>query len=203
VHLACEHNATFDVIRYLLALSPESWKTKNSTGYTPFMIALSPESWKMKNLKGYTPFMLALSNKLDEDILYILDDSDIGAIGDFNGLAAAKNKVVEVYFEHDYKCIDSQKTLFRLEHKDPTLKCLALADSFHSLYPDKGDGSFDHYEHEKRVMDVFDAVKSFPHLQELILAVNKYESILWREGNARNALFSVMHDLPAQVVIMI
>ncbi|MCK7580967.1 MAG: ankyrin repeat domain-containing protein [Chromatiales bacterium] len=58
VHLACKHNATFDVIRYLLALSPESWKTKNSNGYTPFMIALS--------------------KKLDEDILYILDDSDIG-----------------------------------------------------------------------------------------------------------------------------
>jgi hypothetical protein len=30
VHLACEHNVTFDVIRYLLALYPESWKTKNS-----------------------------------------------------------------------------------------------------------------------------------------------------------------------------
>ncbi|MCK7580966.1 MAG: hypothetical protein MZV65_38700 [Chromatiales bacterium] len=52
-------------------------------------------------------------------------------------------------------------------------------------------------------MDVLDAVKSFPHLQELILAVDKYESILWREGNARNALFSVMRDLPSKVVITI
>jgi hypothetical protein len=39
VHLACEHNATFDVIHYLLALSPESWKMKNSKGYTPCMLA--------------------------------------------------------------------------------------------------------------------------------------------------------------------
>jgi hypothetical protein len=49
VHLACKHNATFDVIHYLLALSPASWKMRNS--------------------KGYTPLMLALYNKLDEDIL--------------------------------------------------------------------------------------------------------------------------------------
>jgi hypothetical protein len=127
----------------------------------------------------------------------------MGAIGDFNGLGTAKNKVVEVYFEENYERIDSEKTLFRLEHKDPTLKCIALADSFHSLYPDNGEGSFDHYEHEKRVMDVLDAVKSFPHLQELILAVDTNESILWREGNARNALFSVMRDLPSKVVITI
>jgi hypothetical protein len=32
VHLACEHHVTFDLIRYLSALSPESWKTKNSNG---------------------------------------------------------------------------------------------------------------------------------------------------------------------------
>jgi ankyrin repeat protein len=41
VHLACKHNATFNVIHYLLALFPESWKTKNLKGYTPFMLALS------------------------------------------------------------------------------------------------------------------------------------------------------------------
>jgi hypothetical protein len=147
--------------------------------------------------------MLALSKKLDKDILYILDNSDLCTIGDFNALATAKNKVVKVYFEHDYKRIDSEKTLFRLEDKDPTLKCLALADLFHLLYPDKGDGSFDHSEHEKRVMDILDAVKSFPHLQELILVVDKYKSILWRERNARNALFSVMCNLPSKVVITI
>jgi hypothetical protein len=83
------------------------------------------------------------------------------------------------------------------------LKCLALADLFHSLYPDKGDGSFNHYEHEKAVIDVFDAVKSFPHLRELIIAVDQYEDILWREGNARNALFFLLQGLPSQVVIMI
>jgi hypothetical protein len=182
LHLACKHNATFDVIRYLLSLSPESWKTKNSTSYTPFMIALS--------------------KKLDKDILRILDNSVIGAIGDFNSLATAKNKVVDVYFEHDYKGIDSQKTLFRLEHKDPTLKCLALADSFHLLYPDKGDSSFDHNKHEKVVINVFDAVRSFPHLRELIIAVDKYKDILWREGNAHNALF-LLQGLPSQVVITI
>jgi hypothetical protein len=52
-------------------------------------------------------------------------------------------------------------------------------------------------------MDKLDAVKSFPHLQELILVVDKYKSILWREGNACNALFSVMRDLPSKVVITI
>ena len=63
VHLACEHHATFDIIHYLLSLFPESWTTKN--------------------LNGYTPFMIALSKQLDEDILYILDNCDMGAIGDF------------------------------------------------------------------------------------------------------------------------
>jgi hypothetical protein len=52
-------------------------------------------------------------------------------------------------------------------------------------------------------MDVFDAVKSFPHLRELILAVDEYKDILWREGNARNALFFLQQGLPSQVVIMI
>ena len=137
------------------------------------------------------------------DVLYILDDSDMGAIGDFCGSGAAKRGVVEVYFQDDYKCLDSQKTLFRLEHKDPTLKCLALADSFRSLYPEESDSSFNYSKHEKTVMDVLDAVKSFPHLEELILAVDCDNSILWREGNARNALFSVMRDLPSRVIITI
>jgi hypothetical protein len=47
-------------------------------------------------------------------------------------------------------------------------------------------------------MAVLDAVKSFPNLEELILAVDCDYSILWREGNACNALFSVMRDLPAK-----
>jgi hypothetical protein len=112
VHLACKHNATFDVICYLLSLSPESWKTKNSTGYTLFMIALS--------------------KKLNKDILYILDDSSMGLIGDFTGMGTVKNAVVDEFCGDDFKSIGSKKTLSRLEHKDPTLKCLALADSFHS-----------------------------------------------------------------------
>jgi hypothetical protein len=183
MHLAWEHNATFDVICYLLALSPTSWKTRNSN--------------------GYTPFMLALSNKFDKDILYILDDSNVGVIGDFSGSGCAKNAVVKECFEDDFKRLDSQKTLFRLEHKDPTLKCLALADLFHSLYPEESDGSFNYSQHQKTVMDLLDAVKSFPHLEELILVVDRDDSILWREGNAHNALFSMMHDLPSKVIITI
>jgi ankyrin repeat protein len=120
VHLACKHNVTFNVIRYLLSLSPESWKTKNSTGYTPFMIALS--------------------KKLNKDILYILNDSSMGLIGDLTGSGCAKNSVVEEFCGEDFKRLDSKKTLFQLEHKDPTLKCLALADLFHSLYPEESDG---------------------------------------------------------------
>jgi hypothetical protein len=52
-----------------------------------------------------------------------------------------KKAVVKEYFEDDFKRVDSQKTLFRLEHKDPTLKFLALADLFHSLYLEESDGS--------------------------------------------------------------
>jgi hypothetical protein len=129
VHLACKHNATFDVICYLLAIFPESWKTKNS--------------------KGYTPFMIALSKKLNEDILYILDDSDMGAIGDFNSsVGSANGKVVEVFLQDDYKRLDSHKTLFWLEHMDPTLKYIALADSFHSLYQEESDGSYNYSKNE-------------------------------------------------------
>jgi hypothetical protein len=153
VHLACEHNATFDVIHYFSAIFPESWKTKNS--------------------KGYTPFMIALSEKLKEDILYILDDSDMGAIGDFNSSLGSSNcKVVKVYLQDDYKRLDSYKTLFQLEHKDPTLKYIALADLFHSLYRRESDGSYNYSKHEKTVMDILHAVKSFPHLEGLILAVD-------------------------------
>jgi hypothetical protein len=136
MHLACKHNVMFDVIHYLLALSPASWKMRNSN--------------------GYTPFMLALYNKLNKDILYILDDSNVVVIGDFGGSGCAKNAVVKECFEDDFIRLDSQKTLFRLEHKDPTLKCLALADSFHSLYPEESDGSFNYSQHQKTVMDILD-----------------------------------------------
>jgi hypothetical protein len=118
-------------------------------------------------------------------------------------VVAQKKAVVKEFCGEDFKCLDSKKTLFWLEHKDPTLKCLMLADSFHSLYPEESDGSFNYSKHQKTVMDVFDAVKSFPHLQDLFLAVDHEDLILWREGNARNALFSVMRDLPSKVVIMI
>jgi hypothetical protein len=139
----------------------------------------------------------------DEDILYILDDSNASAIRDFSGSGCAKNAVVKEFFEDDFKRLDSKKTLFRLEHKDPTLKCLALADSFRSLYPEESDSSFNYSKHEKTVMDVLDAVKSFPHLEQLLLAVSHDDLIVWREGNAGNALFSVMRDLPSKVIILI
>jgi hypothetical protein len=62
VHLACAHNAPFYVIWYLSSLFPASLTTWNS--------------------KGYTPFMLALWDKLNEDIIRFLSDSNVGAIGD-------------------------------------------------------------------------------------------------------------------------
>ena len=185
VHLACEHKASFDVIRYLLSLSPEAWKTKNS--------------------KGYTPFMIALSNQLDEDILYNLDDCDMGAIGDFCSLGSANRDVVDDYFEKDYKLLDSEKTLFRLEHKDPTLKCVVLSDEFHSLYPEEDVDvpNRNHSKHKKAVMDVLDAIKSFPDLDQIVLTVDRQDSIIWREGETCNALFSVLRNLPSKVMIEI
>jgi hypothetical protein len=180
VHLACEHHATFDVIRYLSALFPESWKTKNSNGYTPFMIALS--------------------EKLDDDILYILYDSDMGAIGDFGTCGTANEEVGDFYFEEDDKHQDSQNTLFRLKHNDPTLKCLILSDAFHSLYLDEEENDS---KHQKAVMVVLDAIKSFPNLDELVFMVDSPLSILWREGETRNALFSVLRDLSSEVDIVI
>jgi hypothetical protein len=52
-------------------------------------------------------------------------------------------------------------------------------------------------------MDILDAVKSQPHLKELNLAVDDPNSILWRESNARNALISVLRDLPSTTAISI
>jgi hypothetical protein len=94
-------------------------------------------------------------------------------------------------------------TVFRLEHKDPTLKFLVLADLLHCIHPTESDGLFNSSHYKKTVMDILDAVKSHPHLEELILAMNCDDSILWREGNARNALFSVMRDLPSNIIITI
>jgi ABC-type enterochelin transport system permease subunit len=53
VHLACGHNATFDIIHYLSSFFPASLT--------------------MRDYKEYTPFMLTLYNKLNEDIIYLLD----------------------------------------------------------------------------------------------------------------------------------
>jgi hypothetical protein len=39
VHLACGHNATFDVINFLSFLFPASLTTRDYKGYTPFMLA--------------------------------------------------------------------------------------------------------------------------------------------------------------------
>jgi hypothetical protein len=62
---------------------------------------------------------------------------------------------VDVYFELNYKLLDLEKTLFRLEHKDPTLRCLILSDQFHSLYPEEeGDvPNCNHSKHKEAVMD--------------------------------------------------
>jgi hypothetical protein len=168
VHLACMHNAPFNVIHYLSSLFPASLTARNS--------------------KGYTPFMLALWDKLDKDIIRLLSDSDVGAIGDFRFLGdSTKNAIVDEYFGDEFFCIDSKMTMFRLEHKDPTLNFLVLSDLFSSI----------------QVMDVLDAVQSHPHLEELILSVDHDDSILWTEGNARNKLFSVLRDLPSTIAITI
>jgi hypothetical protein len=76
-----------------------------------------------------------------------------------------------------------------------------LSDAFHSLYHEEEGGYYNHSKHWKAVMDIFDAVKSFPDLEQLILVVDCEDSILWREGDTRNALFSVMRDLPSKVII--
>jgi hypothetical protein len=52
VHLACVHNALFNIIHYLSSLFPASLITRNS--------------------KGYTLFMLTLWDKLDKDIIRLL-----------------------------------------------------------------------------------------------------------------------------------
>jgi hypothetical protein len=52
-------------------------------------------------------------------------------------------------------------------------------------------------------MDILDAVYSHPHLTELILAVDDPNSILWTEGNAHNALISVLCDKPSTTAISI
>jgi hypothetical protein len=62
VHLACMHNVPFDVICYLSSLFSALLTTRN--------------------YKGYTPFMLALWDKLDKDIIRLLSDSNVDAIGD-------------------------------------------------------------------------------------------------------------------------
>jgi hypothetical protein len=157
----------------------------------------------MKNYKGYTPFMITLWNKLDKDIIKLLSYSNIDAIGDFHQENdSAKVTIINEHFG-DESFIDSKMTIFRLEHKDPTLNCLVMGDLFHCIHPIESDGSFNSSHYERIVMDVLDAVESHPHLKELLLAVDHPDSILWRAGNARNALISVLCDLPSTTAISI
>jgi hypothetical protein len=193
VHLACMHNAPFDVIHYLSSLFPGSLTTKNK--------------------KGYTPFMIALWNKVDEDIIQLLNYSNFDAIGDFNGgNYGAQSSIIKEYFGDafdidsemaDEFVIDSKMAIFRVEHKDPTLNCIMIGDRFHFIHPKESDGSFDASRYERAVMDVLDAVQMHPHLKELILAVDDPNSILWRDGNARNALIAVIRNLPSTTAISI
>jgi hypothetical protein len=183
VHLACVHNAPFDVIRYLSSLFPESLT--------------------MRNDKGYTPFMLALEDQLNDNIINLLSYSNFDAIGDFDHSEGyAKNAIIDEHFGHSWN-IDSDMTMFRLQHKDPSLNSLVIGDSFHCMLTTESDGSFDSSYYERTVMDVLDTVPSLPHLEELILAVDDVDSILWTEGNARNALISVLRDLPSTICITI
>jgi hypothetical protein len=100
--------------------------------------------------------MLALYDKLDEDIIRLLTEMNVGVISDFSlRCDSAKMAIVDEFFGDDFFRIDSKMTMFRLEHKDPMLEFLVLSDSFHLI----------------QVMDVLDAVKSHPHLQELIVCV--------------------------------
>jgi hypothetical protein len=66
----------------------------------------------------------------------------------------AKNAILDKYFGDEFFRVDSKMTMFRLEHKDPTLEFLVLSDLFHSIHPTESGG------YEKTVMDVFDAVQS-------------------------------------------
>jgi hypothetical protein len=113
-----------------------------------------------------------------------------------------KNAIIDTFFG-DESFIDSEMTMFRLEHKDPTLNCLVLGDLFHCIHPTESDNLFNSSHQEKTVMDLLDAVQSRPYLEELVLAVDHGDSILWTEGDAHNALFSVMRDLPSAITIMI
>jgi proteasome lid subunit RPN8/RPN11 len=184
VHLACIHNAPFDVIHCLSSLFPGSLTLKNN--------------------KGYTPLMYALEKKRDEDIIQCVTYSNLEAIGDFDqgNRQWAKFAMVNEHFG-DESCIDSEMAMFWLKHKDPMLTCLVVGDRFHCSHPKESDGLFNSSPYERAVMDILDAVYSHPHITELSLAMDDHNSILWREGNALNAMISVLRDLLSTTAILI
>jgi hypothetical protein len=138
VHLACMHNAPFDVICYLSSLFPASLTMRNS--------------------EGYTPFMLALWDKLDKDIIKLLSDSNVDAIGNFDFLGdSAKNAILDKFLVMNSSALTSEMTMFWLEHMDPPLNCLVLGDLFHSIHPTESGGLYNSSHYEKTVIDVLDA----------------------------------------------
>jgi hypothetical protein len=130
---------------------------------------------------------------------------NLEAIGDFNqgNLEWAEFVVVNEYFG-DESFIDSEMAMFWLKHKDPTLTRLMMGNRFHCSHPTESDGFFNSSSHYKRaVMDVLDAVDSYPYLTKQILAVDDLNSILWTEGNAWNGLISVLRDKPSTTALLI
>jgi hypothetical protein len=184
VHLACIHNAPFDIICYLSSLFPGSLTSKN--------------------IMRYTPLMYTLEKKRNEDIIQCVSYSNLEAIGDFDqgNREWAKFAIVNEYYGNE-SFIDSEMAMFQLKHKDPTLTHLVMGERFHCSHPTESDGSFNSSHYERAVMDALDAVYSHPHLTKLILAMDDLNSILWTEGNAWNALISVLRDKPSTTTISI
>lgn len=94
-------------------------------------------------------------------------------------------KAVEEYM--GCECfIDIHKAMFRLEHHDPTLTSVVIGDCFYPLdVPGRPHSG---------IFDVLDAIYSHPHLKELIFAWDDANSFLWREGNGRDALITVLRE---------
>jgi hypothetical protein len=134
--------------------------------------------------------MYALEAAHDLDVIQCVSYSRVEYVGDYESRAFpnshSSNNAAD-QFIGDERLIDSDMAMFRLDHNDPTLTSLVIADSFYSMEERYGTP----------MMDVLNAVYMHPHLTEIIFAWDDFESPLWREDEmANDALCLILRDKP-------
>jgi hypothetical protein len=168
LHFAVKNKAPFDVIYYLTCKCPSS-------------------TWTKGKKCGYTPLMYALEGEQDMSVIKCVSYSSDDYVGDYDRTREhfySHRKTIHYTIGQD-SFIDSEMTMFRLEHNDPMLTTLVLGDRFHLMDEEQGTS----------LMEVLHALYMNDHVTNLLFAYDDDEDDpWWAVGPSAEAIRAILRD---------